>query len=94
VGCQNEFETLIPDTPVYPTDSHGRVQTVRMPEGWFIVPDGQVFVLSNHHPRSWDSRYFGCLPLSAVRGTVRVKSSRSCKQVRQQTQRFAGGEGW
>lgn len=44
--------TLIPDTPVYLTDSRGRVHTVRMPEGRFIVPDGQVFVLSNYHPRS------------------------------------------
>jgi type IV secretory pathway protease TraF len=41
-----------------------------MPAGRFIVPAGQVFLLSNFHPRSWDSRYFGYLPLSAVRGTV------------------------
>jgi conjugative transfer signal peptidase TraF len=60
----------VPRTPVYPTDSRGRLHTVRIPEGRYIVPAGQVFVLSNFHPRSWDSRYFGFLSLSAVRGTV------------------------
>jgi conjugative transfer signal peptidase TraF len=60
----------VPGTPVYPTDSRGRLHTLRMPAGRSSVPAGQVFLLSNFHPRSWDSRYFGCLPLSAVRGTV------------------------
>ena len=60
----------VPGTPVYSTDSRGRPHTLRMPEGRSIVPAGQVFLLSTFHPRSWDSRYFGSLPLSAVRGTV------------------------
>jgi len=33
------------------------------------VPPGEVYVAS-HHPRSFDSRTFGSVPLSAIRGTV------------------------
>jgi conjugative transfer signal peptidase TraF len=62
---------LIPHTPVYAADSCGRSHQLWRPEGRFIVPAGQVFVLSTFHPRSWDSRYFGSLPLSVIRGTVR-----------------------
>ena len=62
---------VIPGSVVFPADSHGRPHTVRMERGRYIVPAGHVFVLSTSHPRSWDSRYFGFLPLSAVRGTVR-----------------------
>ena len=62
---------VIPDSVVFPADSHGRPHTVHMERGRYIVPAGHVFVLSTAHPRSWDSRYFGFLPLSAVRGTVR-----------------------
>jgi conjugative transfer signal peptidase TraF len=61
----------IPRTPVYDRDSQRRPQRRWRPPGAFVVPDGQVFVVSNFHPRSWDSRYFGLLPLAAVRGTVR-----------------------
>ncbi len=63
--------TPIPNTPVYATDSRGRVHHIWRPEGEFMVPDGQVFVVSNFHPRSWDSRYFGCLRLSEIGGTAR-----------------------
>ena len=62
---------LIPHTPVYDTDSRGRTHQLWRPAGRFVVPDGHVFVLSPFHPRSWDSRYFGPLPLSDIRGTVR-----------------------
>ena len=41
------------------------------PRGHVAALDGQVFVLSTSHPRSWDSRYFGNLPLAVIRGTVR-----------------------
>ncbi len=62
---------LIPNTPVYVNDSQGRMHHLWHPVGEFIVPDGQVFLVSNFHPRSWDSRYFGCLKVSEIRGTVR-----------------------
>jgi len=62
---------LLPGSPVFAADSAGRPHTVQMPQGQYIVPDGQVFLLSTFHPRSWDGRYFGFLPLAAVRGTVR-----------------------
>src|SRR5262249_61710004 len=62
---------LLPHTPVYVADSRGRRHQLWRPEGRFVVPDGQVFVLSTFHPRSWDSRYFGSLPLAVIRGTVR-----------------------
>jgi type IV secretory pathway protease TraF len=31
------------------------------------VPADSVFLLSTHSPRSWDSRYFGPIPLAHVR---------------------------
>src|SRR5262245_22161287 len=62
---------LIPHTPVYDADSRGRRHQLWRPAGRFIVPAGQMFVLSTFHPRSWDSRYFGSLPLAVIRGTVR-----------------------
>jgi conjugative transfer signal peptidase TraF len=62
--------SVIPGSLAFSADSHGRPHTVRMEKGWYVVPEGQVFLLSTYHPRSWDGRYFGFLPLSAVRGTV------------------------
>ena len=35
------------------------------------VPPGWIWLYSNHTPLSWDSRYFGAVPLDAVRGTLR-----------------------
>ena len=39
-------------------------------EGCGPLPEGEAFVAS-HHPRSFDSRTFGPVPLRAIRGTVR-----------------------
>ena len=36
-----------------------------------VVADGTVWVISGHHPFSWDSRYYGAIPLANVRGIVR-----------------------
>lgn len=58
------------DAPVFAADSQGRPHQFWIPEGKQIVPDGCVFVLSTHHPRSWDSRYFGFVPLAAIRGSA------------------------
>jgi len=62
---------LVPHTPIYTTDSQNRPQPRWLSDGAHVVPDGQVFVLSTYHPRSWDSRYFGCVPINAIRGTAR-----------------------
>ncbi len=62
---------LIPHAPRYATDSQGRPQQVWIATHRFVVPPGQVFVLSTFHLRSWDSRYFGCVPVQAIRGTAR-----------------------
>lgn len=35
------------------------------------VEDGTVWLLSTHHLYSWDSRYYGAVPLANVRGIVR-----------------------
>jgi type IV secretory pathway protease TraF len=32
---------------------------------------GQVWLLSGHDPRSFDSRYFGAIPTANVRGVAR-----------------------
>ncbi len=61
----------VPHAPVYATDSQGRPQQFWLRTGPHVVPDGAVFVLSTSHPRSWDSRYFGFVPISAIRGTAR-----------------------
>lgn len=38
------------------------------PDGEYIVRDGQVWLFSSYSPKSFDSRYFGPVNLSAVRG--------------------------
>lgn len=51
-------------------DRQGRI----MPEAAFLdtgrVPAGRVWVVSGHHPRSWDSRYYGSLPLANIQGVA------------------------
>ncbi|MCB1622316.1 MAG: conjugative transfer signal peptidase TraF [Thiothrix sp.] len=34
------------------------------------IPAGQLFLLSDYTPRSWDSRYFGSLPITGLLGTA------------------------
>jgi len=36
-----------------------------------IVPEGMVWLLSDYAPNSYDSRYFGPIPLTAIRAVVR-----------------------
>ena len=40
------------------------------PAGTYRVPSGYVWTVSSYSPRSFDSRYFGPLPVSQVRGVV------------------------
>jgi len=41
------------------------------PAGTYVVPVGRLWLLSTNHPYSWDSRYYGPLPDSLLRGVVR-----------------------
>lgn len=52
-----------------PTDTAGR-PLKPYPEGTYVVPVGQVWVISTSNPGSYDSRYFGPLDASGVIGTL------------------------
>lgn len=56
----------VPGALVLPRDSRGRPLTPFSPVE-LEVPGDSVFLLSTHAQRSWDSRYFGPVPLAAVR---------------------------
>ncbi len=47
-------------------DAPGRGDTLAR----LTVPDGQVYVMGDNRPVSYDSRYIGPQPLSAVSGRV------------------------
>jgi conjugative transfer signal peptidase TraF len=51
-------------------DSAGRLLPP-FPAGTYRVPPGQVWLLSGHDPRSFDSRYFGPVPVANVQGVAR-----------------------
>jgi conjugative transfer signal peptidase TraF len=51
-------------------DSQGRPLPA-YPAGTYRVPAGEIWLVSPHNPRSFDSRYFGPVPASLVRSTVR-----------------------
>ncbi len=42
-----------------------------VPAGLYRVPPGELWLLSGHDPRSFDSRYFGAIPIASLRGTAR-----------------------
>jgi conjugative transfer signal peptidase TraF len=39
-----------------------------MTEGSYVVDDGEIWIISGHDPRSYDSRYYGAVPTVGVRG--------------------------
>jgi conjugative transfer signal peptidase TraF len=41
------------------------------PYGRYVVPSGQVWVASTYNPRSFDSRYYGGVPVSAIQAHLR-----------------------
>ena len=51
-------------------DSAGRPLQPVQP-GTYPVTNGQVWLLSGHDPRSFDSRYYGPVPANAVQGVAR-----------------------
>ena len=59
----------LPNSATLPTDNRGRpAQSVA--RGTHATRSNQVWLFGLHDPRSWDSRYFGPVPISAVRGSL------------------------
>lgn len=50
-------------------DQHGRPMTP-MQEGLYKVEQGTVWLVSQHNPKSFDSRYFGPVPIGHIAGTM------------------------
>jgi conjugative transfer signal peptidase TraF len=60
----------VPESAVYHRDREGR-ELLHYPFGQFVVGEDSLFMFSGHHPRSFDSRYFGPVPVSSVISTMR-----------------------
>ena len=61
---------LLPNTAALRVDTYGR-PLLPWPFGRYEVQPDTVWVASSHHPRSFDSRYFGPIPVSSVRDYLR-----------------------
>lgn len=62
--------TLLPNSAALKQDSAGRPLRPVPPGTWRVAP-GAVWLVSTYAARSFDSRYFGPVPVSAVHGTAR-----------------------
>jgi signal peptidase I len=61
---------VVDRTPLRSTDSLGRALShARL--GRRVVAPEEIWVLGQNRERSWDSRYFGPIPLSSVVGAAR-----------------------
>ncbi len=56
---------VIPGSMVYYRDRLGR-ELLHMPFGQRVIGPDSLFLFSAHHPRSFDSRYFGPVPQSSI----------------------------
>jgi conjugative transfer signal peptidase TraF len=61
---------MLPNTAAVPRDSGGRPLAPYRP-GHYVVASGTVWVASTYHPRSFDSRYFGPISITSIRGHLR-----------------------
>ena len=66
---------LLPQTAPLDHDTEGRPLT-HWPFGHYRAVPGTVWVASSYNPRSYDSRYLGPIPQSAVRGRLRTLLTR------------------
>jgi conjugative transfer signal peptidase TraF len=62
---------LLPNTAPLAHDTKGRVLRA-WPFGRYLVAPGTVWVASSYNPRSFDSRYFGAIPTTAIRARVKA----------------------
>ena len=62
---------LLPNTAPLSKDTKGRPLEA-WPFGHYVVASETVWVASSYHPRSFDSRYFGPIPIAAIR--LRLKA--------------------
>ena len=62
---------LLPNTAPLTQDTRGR-KVDAWPSGRYIVAAGTIWVASTYHPRSFDSRYFGPVPVTAIRNRVKA----------------------
>ena len=62
---------LLPNTAQLATDAKGR-PLEGWPPGRYVVAPETVWVASSYHPRSFDSRYFGPLSISAIRHRLKA----------------------
>lgn len=63
-------DELLASTARLAEDSAGR-PLESMAAGTYRVAPGEVWILSAHHPRSFDSRYFGPVPVKNILGEAR-----------------------
>lgn len=61
---------LLPNSAPREFDTHRRPLR-HWPLGTYQVSPGMVWVISSYNPRSFDSRYFGPVPISAIRQHLR-----------------------
>lgn len=69
-------------------DSRGR--PLPLIDGCYTLPDGHVFLVSTDIPSSFDSRYFGPVPVSDVLGRVHYLGRWRSRAERTGTSRKAG----
>ncbi len=60
----------VPNSRAAPVDALGRALPV-FSFGTYTVAPGRVWVVSSLHPASFDSRYFGPLPVDRIEGVLR-----------------------
>jgi len=63
-------EKLIPNSAAHLKDHHGRLLNP-WPNGEYIVPAGNIWVISDFNSWSFDSRYFGPIRCSIIQHRLR-----------------------